>query len=379
MLEVSVAVARGSFSLRVDAVLEKGTAAVFGPSGAGKSTLLHAIAGLARSARGRIVLDGTVLLDTRKGINVPAHERRLGVVFQDGRLFPHLTVEGNLRFAERYVRPSERRLKAGDVADLLALGPLMSRSVRAISGGEAQRVALGRALLSSPRLLVLDEPLSSLDQGLKAQLLPFLRRVQAAAGIPMLYVSHDLGEVLQLADEVLVLEAGSVVARGPFLDLLAVPRALALFRGHGLMNVFRARVQAHREADGVTLLLPVQPHGEQAYHSCSPLAARISETRRVGEDVCLGLRPEDVALALGPVEGTSIQNQLSGVVQEIIEGPDRTLVVVNAGTPLMCDVTRHSVRDLDLRPGRAVWCLIKAQALAYLGECGAPRKAAQET
>lgn len=215
-LAVQVTVPLAQFPLAVDFVAAQRVTGVFGPSGAGKTSLLHCIAGLKRKARGRIELGGEVWLDTKKGIYVPPERRAIGYVPQDGLLFPHRNVRGNLLAgaarARRHGWNVDETLKT--VCDLLEIGPLLDREVATLSGGEHQRVALGRAICSGPRLLLLDEPLASLDQPLRQRVLPFLKRVRDEFALPMLLITHDPTEVQALCDEVVVLREGRLVAQG---------------------------------------------------------------------------------------------------------------------------------------------------------------------
>jgi len=215
MLRFDLEFARGGFRLQARAELAGGVSGVLGPSGSGKSTLLALLAGLARPTRGSIVLDDQVLVDSLASVFVPPWKRRIGVVFQDGLLFPHLTVRHNLLYGYRRLPPAERRLSLPDVAEMLEISPLLERRPAQLSGGERQRVALGRALLSAPRLMLLDEPLSSLDDRLKQQILPFLKRVRDELRIPMVYVTHAVAEVDFLADRVLRMRAGQLESAVP--------------------------------------------------------------------------------------------------------------------------------------------------------------------
>lgn len=208
MLELDVAWRRGDFALEAQAVFGARVTGLCGPSGAGKSSLLALIAGLQRPDRGRIVLDGEVLVDTRQRLWVSPERRHVGLVFQDAQLFPHLSVESNLLYGWRRLVPAERRFGLDEVVALLEIGHLLTRQPRHLSGGERQRVALGRALLYSPRLLLLDEPLAALDSERKQQILPFLKRLREETGIPLLYVSHVLEELRFLSDELWSCEQG---------------------------------------------------------------------------------------------------------------------------------------------------------------------------
>jgi molybdate transport system ATP-binding protein len=214
ILFVDIQLDRGDFSLDVRFEREAGLIALAGPSGAGKTTVVNAIAGLARPRQGRIVLDKTVLFDAAKGIDVPVHKRRLGYVFQEGRLFPHLSVQGNLDYGLALTPRDERRLDPAAVIDLLGIGDLLTRRPAHLSGGERQRVAIGRALLASPRLLLMDEPLAALDRARKAQIIPYIERLRDDLAIPIIYVSHADDEVARLATSIVTLAEGRVVAPG---------------------------------------------------------------------------------------------------------------------------------------------------------------------
>lgn len=211
MLSFDLDFARGAFRLSASAQVGAGVTGIFGPSGSGKSTLLALLAGLLRPSRGTIKADGDVLVDTAARRFVPAWDRHFGLVFQDGQLFPHLTVRRNLLYGFERIEPRMRRLDLDAVARLLEIVPLLDRRPALLSGGERQRVALGRALLYSPRLLLLDEPLSSLDDRLKQQILPFLRRIKEETRVPMLYVSHARSEMDYLADAVMTMEQGRLL------------------------------------------------------------------------------------------------------------------------------------------------------------------------
>jgi molybdate transport system ATP-binding protein len=367
---------RDGFQLDVACELTARTTGLFGPSGAGKTTILHLLAGLTRPAEGRIVLDGDVLFDHARRIHVPPHRRGIGVVFQDDRLFPHLTIRDNLRFGERMVPRRRRRFSLDAVAEILELGPLLDRGTGRLSGGERRRVALARALMASPRLLLLDEPLTGLDHGRKEQILPFLHRVQAELQTPMLLVSHDLADILHLTDQMLVVDRGSVAAEGKLVDLVHQPRALELIRTAGLLNVLRLEVKEHRPREAATLLAARR---SIACPSTSLAAPAPCETRRgrplvlrapwltdvaPGTAVDAILRPEDVALATSPVEGISMQNQFRGRLRNILSARGKTLCIVEAGdTTLLVDVTHEAVAQLGLTPGRPVWCLCKVNAV----------------
>ena len=356
MLALDLELRQGAFSLRGRLALEPPVMGVFGPSGCGKSTLLRAIAGLVRPQRGFVDLDGATLFDSRRGIDVPPHRRRIGLVFQDSLLFPHLSVERNLLYGFKLLPAAQRRFALGQIAELLDIGPLLRRRPRHLSGGERQRVALGRTLLASPRLLLLDEPLAALDEGRKRQILPFLRRVRDELRLPMLYVSHAINEILYLTPHLAVMERGRILGQGPFSEVVRQEQILGLARSLGLENVLRVRVERHEPEIGSTTVR----YGQHALHL--PLSALPP-----GADTWIALRAADVALALRPVEGITIQNQVAGHLLSVRRIADRVLAEVDIGVPILAEVTVKAARELDLRPGDAVWCLFKARAGQYLG------------
>ena len=363
-LELQVRLNRPGFALDVDLCVTHPVTGVFGPSGSGKTTLLHLLAGLLKPDAGRIVLNGEVFYDRASGIFLPAHQRRLGLVFQDGRLFPHLDVRTNLLYGQRLTPPVARQFTLAEVVEMLELGPLLTRWPAGLSGGEMQRVALGRAVLCSPRLLLLDEPLVSLDRRLKQQITPFFRRIRDATQIPMLYVSHDPRDILDLTDQFAVLERGAMLGHGALLDLVSDPRILKLLDEDGLTNLLPLQVERHAPAEGVTYFRLRAPLAEGAPVLMSgPLLEAPP-----GTPVAADLRPEDVVLANRPVEGVSIQNQLPGRMMRITATPAREICVVDlGGVPVIAEITHAARQRLGLEAGGPVWCLFKARALRYRG------------
>ena len=356
-LEIAARHGFGGFGLDVAlAAPTPGLTALFGPSGSGKSTLLAIVAGLLRPQSGRVTLDGTVLLDTAARVEVPAERRRCGMVFQDARLLPHLSVEGNLRYgARRAPRDAAGPGFAATVA-LLGIAPLLLRRPRMLSGGERQRVALGRALLSRPRLLLMDEPLAALDGARKAEILPFIERLRDAAGLPILYVTHALDEVDRLADTLVLLEAGRVLAAGPLPTLAARTDLPTLSGRRDAGAVLACVTAAHDPARGLTwlgfpggqLVVPLRPE---------PAGSRLR----------LRLRARDVAVATEPPHGLSSHNVLPATVAAIdAAGPHEAFVTLQAGpTPLLARLTRDAVGQLALTPGRAVFALVKSTAFDH--------------
>lgn len=343
------------FTLDVDIELPgRGVTALFGHSGSGKTTLLRCLAGLERVADGLLVVNGEVWQDAARGIFLATYRRSLGYVFQEPSLFPHLTVRGNLDFGQKRVPVSGRRVSFDLAVDLLGIEALLDRKPVGLSGGESQRVAMARALLTSPHLLMLDEPLAALDLARKREILPYLDRLHDELEIPMIYVSHAPDEVAQLADHLVLMDQGSVVAAGPLQDTLArldLPAAFADDAGVVLDTV----IGAHDDSDGLTRL------------DCgggSLFVARRPEP--LGRRLRCRLHARDVSLTLARAEHTSILNILPAVVVGTAptEIPSHMLVRLDAGgVPLLARITRRSSRALAITPGRPVWAQVKAVAL----------------
>ena len=354
-LEVALGHRLGAFRLDVAFEAPAGVTALFGRSGSGKTTVVDAVAGLLAPERGRVALEGRTLLDTEAGVRVPAHRRRVGYVFQDARLFPHLSVRRNLLFGRRFAPRGAALEEPGRVVDLLGIGPLLERRPGALSGGERQRVAIGRALLAGPRLLLMDEPLASLDEPRRAEILPHLERLRDEARVPILYVSHSVAEVARLATTVVVLEGGRVVRAGPAAEVLADPEAVPALGRREAGAVLPARVAGHDETDGLT---------ELAVSGGRLWLPRIDAPP--GALLRVRIEAQDVILALAPPEGVSALNVLPATVTAIREGEGPGAAVgLRAGEDrLLARITRRSVRALALAPGAQVYAVLKAMSVA---------------
>lgn len=353
-IEVRLALAYPGFNLDVDLQLPgEGFSALFGPSASGKTSCLRAIAGLQR-ARGRLCVGGEVWQDDEAQVFVPPHRRALGMVFQQAALFGHLTVRGNLEFARRRVPAGEVRVEFDQVLALLDLEPLLERRPDRLSGGEAQRVAIGRALVASPRLLLLDEPLASLDLARRAELMVWLQEMQSQLAIPAIYVSHAPEEVAQLTRHAVLLEAGRVRASGATTELLT-RLDLPLARGDAAQAAIPVEVSAYDSADrivrvtfdGGELLLP----GSEA----------IPGERRV-----VRVLARDVSLTLSRHVDTSILNILPVTVLALADDtPGHVMVrLAVGGSTLLARITRRSADAMALRPGLGVQAQIKGAAIA---------------
>lgn len=356
MIELNVSLKRGNFSLATNLNLEAKVTGLFGPSGSGKSTLLSILAGLVKPDRGRIVVDGECLFDSAAGINIPMHQRRVGLVFQESRLFPHLTIEHNLTYGLHLITKKHQKFSLNQIVELLEIKPLLKQRPHQLSGGEKQRVTLGRALLSSPRLLLCDEPLAALDTRLKNQILPFLKRVNEEINVPMVYVSHSINEVLQLTQNIAMIEAGEILASGNFYELISHPEVLALAHHLGFDNVIHAEVLEHNNEFGYTL---VALNGNRLF---VPLL-----NMGIGAEIAISVPASNIALSIKKLDGLTIQNQLAGLVTAIREVDHRVLVTVDVGFMVVAEITLRALHDLDITLNKPVYCLIKAQAMGYLG------------
>ncbi len=360
----------GGFALDVDFDAPPGVTALFGRSGAGKSSVLAAIAGLLRPDHARIVAGGRVLVDTDARTSVALHRRRVGCVFQDARLFAHMTVRQNLRYGMARGRSEAR------IADFLGLTPLLGRRPGALSGGETSRVAIGRALLSDPDILLMDEPLAALDGSRKAEILPYLARLRDETRIPILYVSHALDEVGQLANRLVVIEAGRIAAQGPAADLLADPAMVPHLGPRGVGAVLTGRIVAHHD-DGLS---------EVAVPGGTLFVPRRAQD--IGDRLRLRIAAGDVILSRQPPQGLSALNVLVGRITAIGADPDKGAPAApDAGVSvrialggctgprdaaLLAQVTQRSATALHLAVGQQVHMILKTIAVAPgdIGEAG---------
>jgi molybdate transport system ATP-binding protein len=352
MLQVSLTKRRGEFTLSATfAAPTPGVIALFGRSGSGKTTLIEMLAGLLPPDAGEVQLAGITLTDTRRGIAVVPERRRIGYVFQDARLFPHMTVAGNLRYGEKRAGATPQFIRFEEVVELLGLGSLLQRRPHALSGGERQRVALGRALLSQPRLLLLDEPLASLDLVRREEVLPYLERLRDWLSIPMVYVSHQFEEVLRLATYLVLLEAGEVCAAGPVEEMSLRAELRSVLAPDLVGSVLDGRVAAVDAADG-TAELSIGSGKLQVSLKGAPLGARVR----------VQLLARDIILATQPIQGLSVRNALLGTVTELAADDFASVLVkVDIGGPIVLARITESARDaLRLAPGDAVWALVKA-------------------
>jgi molybdate transport system ATP-binding protein len=356
MLRVELQQRAGDFRLAAAfAAPVPGITVLYGRSGAGKSTILNLIAGLARPAAGRIELDGRLLFDSARGVDLAPEARALGCVFQDLRLFPHLDVRGNLEYGQRRARGRTPRITRERALELLDLGPLLARRVGALSGGERQRVALGRALLAHPQLLLLDEPLASLDAARRAEVLPYFERLREERALPVLLVTHQYEEVLRLATELVLLQEGRVVAQGSPSALGLRPELRALVGAEALGAVIDSEVRAVDAALGLAQV-PIGTAG----------SLRVPATGlQPGQALRVQLLARDLILATSEPRDLSVRNRLPGQVTAVrADDFHNCLVEVDAGgVALLARITTQAAQELALQPGTPVWVLVKAVSL----------------
>ncbi|MCV3273038.1 molybdenum ABC transporter ATP-binding protein [Roseobacter sinensis] len=354
-MTLSVSLQHGFEGFDLDIAFEapSGITVLFGRSGAGKSTIVNAVAGLLRPRAGRIVCDDTVLFDSAQGQCIAPHRRRVGYIFQDARLFPHLTVRQNLLYGRWFAPAGAPRADLDRILALLGIEHLLRRRPGHLSGGERQRVAIGRALLASPRIILADEPLAALDEQRKAEILPYFERLRDEISVPILYVSHAASEVARIATTVVALDAGRVARQGPAADVLSDPAVTPLgVRAAGAM--LEARVAAHHpdglsalDAAGVTLLLP-----------------RVDQAP--GTSVRVWIEAQDVMLATTRPDGISALNVLEVTVKELRfgAGPGVLVQLALGEAALLARITRRSAEALSLAPGARVFAVLKAVSVA---------------
>lgn len=344
-LEFDVQLPRRDFNLNLQGSFGDEIVGIYGSSGAGKTSLFSLLNGLERPSKGHIVLNGRVLVDTQKNIFIPPYQRKIGVVFQEKLLFPHLTIRENLLFGIRYAK--EGQLSLQDVSELLDLSDFQDAMPSEISGGEQQRTAIGRALLTSPDMLLLDEPFNAVDSTLRLAILPFLKRLDNELDIPMLVISHDLPDIQKLTDNVYIIEDGQCKGYGNILDILSKDYVL---ENSGMVNAFH-------------LFNPVK---SDDLYECSIKGVdniKLRTSVAPEESFVLTVAPDEIALSHNYISNLSIQNQIKGTIIKMIPKNRGVLCLINGGLKLAAIVSNHSVHDLDLKTGDTIYCLFKAHSL----------------
>jgi molybdate transport system ATP-binding protein len=354
MIDVDIEQRLGAFELKVAFRADAPIVGLFGRSGSGKTSVVNALAGISRPQRGRIVINGETLFDSARSIDLPPDKRRLGYVFQDGLLFPHLDVQSNLLYGLHRAPAAARGIEPAHVVQLLGLKALLNRLPDKLSGGEKQRVAIGRALLAQPRLLLMDEPLASLDVPRQSEVLRYIEQLRDDLNIPIVYVSHAVGEITRLADTVVLLADGKALAYGPVDEVMGRIDLRPHTGRYESGSVLETVVAAHDLSYGLTTLR--FDGGELVVPNVEAL---------VGERVRVRIRARDVSLALARPAGLSMLNVLPATLDAIAteQGPIVDVQLRVGQLPLLARITRRSVHELTLREGQQVYALIKAVAL----------------
>jgi len=346
-LDVCVKKQVGAFQLNAEFKVVGKRTGVFGPSGSGKSTLMQVLSGLLKPEEGHIILDGVPLFHSQKGIHVPPEKRRIGVVFQHAHLFPHMNVKRNLMYGYKRTPASERKISPESLIDVLGLGPLLERNVSKLSGGEKQRVALGRTVLACPRLILMDEPLTGLDQNLKYQIIPYLKRVLAEFDVPLMFISHSLKEMRLMTDEVLVFTKGTVEALLPIEDLAR-----------------RNMVSGDRSYTNLITVKSPIPRNDLWEYSWGGQNLILTEPGQDGDNL-FELSAKDITLFKRHPEASSARNLLSCTVTDIFGSGNRTGVVLScAGETLVCQIVPEAAEELEIKKGGMVVAAIKASAFS---------------
>lgn len=355
MIEIDIEKRLGDFALAAQLTAPpSGITALFGRSGAGKTTIVNALAGLLRPDRGRIVVNGDVLFDAARGIDIPPERRGLGYVFQEGRLFPHYSVRGNLLYGSKRSAAPRNGPSFDAVVDLLGIKDLLARRPVDLSGGEKQRVAIGRALLASPRLLLMDEPLASLDAPRKEEILPFIERLRDELKLPVFYVSHEMDEIMRLADLLVLLGDGKVAAIGPVEELTSRLDLWPLTGRYEAGSVIRTVLRGHDATFGLS---------ELAFPGGRLRVTRIDQ--KLGTPIRIRIRARDVVLATERPQHLSIRNAFAGKVVEVASGRgpviDLKLDIGTADQPVMllARITLRAFQELQLAPGKPIFALVK--------------------
>ncbi len=361
LLEMNVKLRRGHFNLTTQLSINDSNVGLFGKSGAGKSTVLGLIADTIQPQSGHIVLDGKILFDSRKGIMMPREQRSVGAVLQVDCANPVGIVRDNLTDAYNRTLKHRRIFKLDFLIGLLELEPILDHSMALLSAGERQRVALARSLLKSPRLLLLDDTFAAIGDGYRVQLLPILKRLQHEPGLPVLYASQSLGEILELTDRLIVLDQGKVLHKGSLLEVAKHQGMLRYLGIRQIDNIVPVTLRSHdylsgyslADSFGLPLTLPLRPH----------LA--------IGSQAQVSIRANDIALSRNYITGISIQNQIKGQICALIPNGESMIVQVDCGGTLLAEITPGACRNMALQEGEDIYCLIKTRAITYLTELDA--------
>lgn len=358
VLKANIELNRKDFQLSANIQLQSDVYGIFGQSGSGKTTLLNVLAGIAGSTTGKIEFGGNEIFNSRTRKNVKIHHRKIAYVFQDGRLFPHLTAEQNLLFSKAAKSVSNQEFTA--IVELLEIGSILNQKPYELSGGQKQRVAIGRALLSKPELLLLDEPFTALDKSLKRQIILYLDKVIKQLDIPVLLVSHELKDLLMLTKNLVLVKEGEVYQPDSYLNLIRTGKLMQLAEGITMYNVFDATVdKIDKSSDALIAAISENPEVKLRFDG------GIREVTR-NSTVKISVRASDIALALHKVEDISIRNQFPGIVEHILPDSGKLTIIINCGIKIITRITKQALEQLKLTEGSSVYCLFKSMAVDYL-------------
>lgn len=361
LLEMNVKLRRGHLDLTTQLSMNDASVGLFGKSGAGKSTVLGLIAGTLQPQSGQIVLDGKILYDSSKGIVMPREQRPVGAVLQVDCAHSAETVRDNLTSVFNRTLKYRRIFKLDFLIGLLELDPILDHPIALLSAGERQRVALARSLLKSPRLLLLDETFAAIGNDYRIQLLPILKRLQQELGLPVLYASQSLGEILGLTDRLIVLEHGKVLHNGMLLDIAKQQGMLRYLGIRQIDNILSMTIRSHDYSSGCSL----------AHSFGLPLTLPLRTDLAIGSQAQVSIRANDIALSRNYISGISIQNQIKGRICALIPSGESLIVQVDCGGTLLAEITPGACRDMALQEGEDIYCLIKTHSITYLAELDA--------
>lgn len=360
MIEVNIKIKRDKFDVVVDEKFDDGITGIYGPSGSGKTSLLHAISGLLHPNDGTIKIDNTAVFSSENKTFIPVNKRKIGYVFQEGRLFPHMTIRKNLMYG---IKKNEKQFFSfNDIVELLQLGNMLDRKPDNVSGGERQRTALGRALLSNPRLLLLDEPFSAVDVRFREQILPFLIRIHKRTKIPLLVVSHDITDLLKLTNRLCIIEQGKIIGHNYYHRLIRQAEVQDIFKINTILNSINLMVLKVNKRDGIAVL-----GKSDSKNPVKVLCEKGNQEYRVGDELKVFIYSDDIALSTHPLSEITIQNQLKGIITDLVERNQTMLCIVDVGFSLVVEITKIAISRMEIHKGMTVWCLFKSVAIDVAG------------
>jgi len=355
VLKFHIKLQRKDFLLDVRAEIGNGVTGIFGPSGHGKTSLLNTIAGIVTPDSGNIIIKGTEVFNKERKLNMPVRNRKVGYVFQDVRLFPHYTIKRNLLYGRK---DKSKDSVFDEVVDILKIEHLLNKKPEQCSGGEKQRVAIGRAILTGSQILLMDEPFSAVDVNLRKEIIPFLNAVNWKFHLPIIIVSHDLPDLLSLTDNLILLKNGRILAHGKFQELITEKSNLEAMYEKGWFNILHVDVFAHHEAKNLVLL-----NSSKSNLQIQALSQAINGNIVVNRKLKVLIKPENIAIAKKPVSNISLRNQIKGTIKKVFLKDGLAFCVVDVGENIVAEVTEASQKNMRLKIGEEVYCLFKSAAL----------------